>query len=49
MCVANRAANGAQLRLLELCRRFDGRMVYREGDRILLAFGAVREALDAAL
>lgn len=49
MCVGYRASHEEQLQLLALCRRFDGRVVYREGDVMLLEFGAYRDVLDEAL
>lgn len=49
ICIGYRATNGEQLRLLALCRRFDGRVVYREGDRMVLEFSAARVVLDEVL
>ncbi len=49
MNVGYRAPHEVQLQLLALCRRFDGRVVFREGDVMLLEFCAYRHVLDETL
>ncbi len=49
MCVGYRASHDDQLQLLAMCRRFDGRVAFREGEVMLLEFGAYRNVLDEAL
>jgi hypothetical protein len=49
MLIGYRTNRAEQLQLLALCRRFDGRVVFREGKVMLLEFGAYRDVLDDAL